>query len=95
MAVFAGAEEEETALVFSPPQTRKIIPGSRLRRACAALHNFSQNLNDPLPQESQVVQPQSSASPAPAAAIGSTTGKPALVDTEDRFRACRRIIRDY
>ncbi|XP_037520859.1 putative nuclease HARBI1 [Rhipicephalus sanguineus] len=69
--------------------------------ACAALHNFSRHLHDPLPQDDQVVQPQSSSSPAPAAAHGSAAqpsdalppGEP--VDTEDGFRARRRIIRDY
>ncbi|KAH7955548.1 hypothetical protein HPB52_001244 [Rhipicephalus sanguineus] len=69
--------------------------------ACAALHNFSRHLNDPLPQDDQVVQPQSSSTPAPAAAHGSAAqpsdalppGEP--VDTEDGFRARRRIIRDY
>ncbi|KAH7961883.1 hypothetical protein HPB52_013099 [Rhipicephalus sanguineus] len=62
---------------------------------------FSRHLNDPLPQDDQVVQPQSSSSPAPAAAHGSAAqpsdalppGEP--VDTEDGFRARRRIIRDY
>ncbi|XP_050039659.1 putative nuclease HARBI1 [Dermacentor andersoni] len=68
--------------------------------ACAALHNLSRHLNDPIPPDvhpAPAAPPPTATQQGPAAQPGPPMppDEPQQSDTEDGFRARRRIIRDY